>query len=249
MSPSRPPLTLRLATFNFLGGGSARRSAHWSMLREQVRPDLLLTQESRPPPADAGSSATALWTEASRGWGTGLYAPKLVVKPVAVEGFAGWVTGGRLASARLSRRPLWVFSIHCPFGKRGYLQTIHEILDRLQAMAGKSDLILGGDFNVAAGLRGPDDLVKMSKPERAVLTRLLDEFKLIPCWQTAHPGRPLAQTLRWAGNRATPYHCDGIFIPRSWKDRLVSCEVISGPGWEALSDHNPVLAVLGLLSR
>jgi len=67
----------------------------------------------------------------------------------------------------------------------------------------------------------------------------------VPCWQERHPGEPLAQTLRWTGNRATPYHCDGLFIPRAWRARLTGAEVIQGPEWERLSDHNPVLAVVG----
>jgi hypothetical protein len=74
------------------------------------------------------------------------------------------------------------------------------------------------------------------------LQRLADEFRLMPCWQAMHPGKPLAQTLRWVGARATPYHCDGIFAPLSWRPKLVSCEVIAGPKWRRLSDHNPVLA-------
>jgi hypothetical protein len=235
---------LRIATFNFLAGGSARRSAHWAMLRTRLVPDVLLTQESKPPPGDAGSHATALWTEALRGWGTGLYAPRLAVKPIEIEGFRGWITGGQLASRRTSARPTRIFSVHCPPGKRGYVRTVHEVLDRFQAMTGDADLIIGGDFNVAVGVRGPDELVKMSKAERALMIRFTEELDLVPCWQTANPARPLAQTLRWSGNRAAPYHCDGIFIPRSWQHRLESCGVIAGPEWEQLSDHNPVLAVL-----
>ena len=111
-------------------------------------------------------------------------------------------------------------------------------------MSDKADLILGGDFNVAVGLRGPDELVRMSKAERTLMARFTGDLDLVPCWQTANPGRSLAQTLRWSGNPATPYHCDGIFIPRAWEHRLESCEVIAGMEWDQLSDHNPVLAVL-----
>jgi hypothetical protein len=59
-----------------------------------------------------------------------------------------------------------------------------------------------------------------------------------------NPGIPLAQTLRWCGNRALPYHCDGIFVPASWRARLESAAVIEGPEWSPLSDHNPVIAVV-----
>jgi hypothetical protein len=124
------------------------------------------------------------------------------------------------------------------------VHTVHAMLDRFQAMAAEADPVIGGDFNVAVGVRGPEALVAMSKAERGLLTRITRELLLIPCWQAKHPGRPLAQTLRWSGNRVTPYHCDGIFVPRAWRSRLESCEVIAGPEWDALSDHNPVLAVL-----
>ena len=72
--------------------------------------------------------------------------------------------------------------------------------------------------------------------------RLAEEFGLHNCWQTANPDQPLSQTLRWTGDRTIPYHCDGIFVPRSWKDRLKSCDVIAGEEWNRLSDHNPVVA-------
>jgi hypothetical protein len=82
----------------------------------------------------------------------------------------------------------------------------------------------------------------VTRGERGILDRLVQEFGLVSCWQAAHPNRPLAQTLRWSADRHPPYHCDGIFVPRSWLDRLVSCRVIRGSRWNALSDHNPVVA-------
>ena len=78
-----------------------------------------------------------------------------------------------------------------------------------------------------------------------LLERMAREFDLMPCWQTMHPRSPLAQTLRWTGNRETPYHCDGIFAPRAWRNKLLRCDVIAGAAWNRLSDHNPVLAVFG----
>jgi hypothetical protein len=62
------------------------------------------------------------------------------------------------------------------------------------------------------------------------------------CWQAANLDPPLHQTLRWTNDRTIPYHCDGIFVPMAWKDRLESCMVLSGDDWDRLSDHNPVLA-------
>ena len=77
----------------------------------------------------------------------------------------------------------------------------------------------------------------------AILARLRDEFGLVSSWQATNPGIPLQQTLRWAKDQATPYHCDGVFIPQRWTKRLRSCTIISGPEWDAMSDHNPVMVV------
>ena len=176
-------------------------------------------------------------------WGTGVFLARDAIRPLEVPGFAGWIVGGEFdRHAWLSPRPLRVFSIHCPRGERGYVKTMHAILDAVAPLAAGADVVLGGDFNVAAGTRGTRDQVQFSKGERLLLERLTDEFDLIACWRAMHPRRPLAQTLRWTGNRATPYHCDGIFVPRSWRSKLVRCEVIAGPTWDLLSDHNPVVA-------
>ena len=85
----------------------------------------------------------------------------------------------------------------------------------------------------------------MSHGERTILDRLAGEFALIRCWQAANPGRRLAQTLRWSGDRFAPYHCDGIFVPAAWSARLASCRVVTGSRWARLSDHNPVVAEFG----
>jgi endonuclease/exonuclease/phosphatase family metal-dependent hydrolase len=119
---------------------------------------------------------------------------------------------------------------------------MHRILDEIAALAAGSDLILGGDFNVVVGYRLAHEPIQVTRGERLLLERLTNEFGLISCWQAANPGRRLAQTLRWSANRTLPYHCDGIFVPSGWRDRLLSCRVVRGSRWSAMSDHNPVVA-------
>lgn len=232
--------SVRIVTYNFLKGGGPPRNA-WRLLA-QLQPDIILGQECRPGPGNP--YAACLWAEANTGhWGTGLFQRRKTIRPIAIPGFEGWVTGGELRrSAWLTSRPLLIFSIHCPTRKQSYLRTMHDILDAIAPSAAGADLVLGGDFNVAAGVRVSGDRVPFSNGERLLLERLAQEFELMPCWQTMHPNLPLAQTLRWTRDRSTPYHCDGIFAPRSWRSRLVRCEVIAGPEWDALSDHNPVVA-------
>jgi exonuclease III len=232
---------LRIATWNLLAGGSRQRNSHWTMVKERIAPDILLTQECGA--ARYPGHPTRLWQQAVQGrWGTGVHA-NARIRPIEVAGFDGWVVGGELRRSRwLTGRPLRIFSVHCPAGSHGYIRTMHQILDTLVSIARDADLVLGGDFNVAVGYRGPAESVKMSRAERELLDRMSFDFGLFACWQAAHPLRPLAQTLRWSGNRSAPYHCDGIFVPHEWRARLRSCEVLSGAEWVALSDHNPVVA-------
>ena len=238
---------MRIVTYNFLVGGSAARDA-WKVIG-RLKPDILLAQECRRPPS--GEPPRKLWAEAVAGrWGTGLFLSRGRIRRLEVPGFAGSVVGGELERrAWLTERPLRVFSVHCPLGDHGYIKTMHALLDAVAPFAAGADLVLGGDFNVACGMRGPRDQVRSGNGERVLLERMAAELELMPCWQAMHPRSPLAQTLRWTGNRTTPYHCDGIFAPRRWKPRLVRCEVISGAGWDRLSDHNPVLAVFASDTR
>ena len=120
------------------------------------------------------------------------------------------------------------------------LLVMNRILDALTAHFDGTDVIVGGDMNVVTAYRPADDVVRMTKGERALLDRLRDEFGLISSWQTANPGRALPQTLRWQANPVTPYHCDGIFVPVAWATALQRCDVHAGAIWDALSDHNPM---------
>jgi exonuclease III len=236
--------------YNFLRGGSARRAGHWSRLRARLGADVVLAQECRPPqdaPGEAfrpGPDDTLVWTPAAaRRWGSAVFLHGRRGAPLDVPGFAGWVVGTELEGPSWSRgRPLRLFSIHCPAGPRGYVRTMHEILDRVAPLGAGADLVLGGDFNVVVGHRQPGEPIPVTRGEREILDRLSAELGLISAWQAAHPGRPLAQTLRWSANRSAPYHCDGIFVPATWGRRLRSCRVVTGSRWTKLSDHNPVLA-------
>jgi endonuclease/exonuclease/phosphatase family metal-dependent hydrolase len=104
----------------------------------------------------------------------------------------------------------------------------------------RADWVLGGDFNLAVGVRHAGEAVPSDPPW--LLRRLRREFNLMSCWQAVHPNRDLAQTLRWSRNPATPYHCDGLFVPAGWYRHLEDCQVITDPSWDRLSDHNPVVA-------
>ncbi len=240
---------MRFVTWNFLAGGSRNRAGHWSRLVRRLDADIVFAQECRAPAdsalepyrPDAGDGL--LWRAASpAGWGSALLVRAACLSPIELPLHDGWIVGGELPPAAWSDRPLRLFSVHGPVGNHGYIRTLHEILDAIAPLARDADLVLGGDFNVVVGYRQPREKLRVSRAERAILERLAGEFGLLSCWQVAHPDRPLAQTLRWTADRKTPYHCDGIFVPATWRDRLIACRVVRGSRWDQLSDHNPVLA-------
>jgi len=118
---------------------------------------------------------------------------------------------------------------------------VNKLLDEIGSVAGGRKIIIGGDFNLTVSHWSESER-PVSKQDLAIQTRLSEEFGLLNCWQAANPNQPLSQTLRWTGNRTIPYHCDGLFVPKSWADRLGSCVVLAGDDWDRLSDHNPVIA-------
>lgn len=237
---------MKIATYNILKGGSQR--VHWIKMIEDFGVDLLLVQESYqhdehlPPLLYPGARSQSAWEMVEQnGWGSALFSTTGSVKPLGVPGYSGCVVGAEISGAFWQTEPLLAFSVHAPVLKGSYSKPVNMILDQIKKIAGDREIVIGGDFNLTVS-HWPGSERPVSKQDLAIQTRLADEFGLLNCWQTANPNQPLHQTLRWTGDRTTPYHCDGLFVPKTWKDRLESCVVLSGDEWNRLSDHNPVVA-------
>ncbi|MEO8286188.1 MAG: hypothetical protein ABI670_07095 [Chloroflexota bacterium] len=185
-------------------------------------------------------------------WGSGLWVREGSLTPLAVpEDFAGRVVAAVIEGRTwpdIGITPVVALSIHAPTRKgSSYIKEMGRILDLATDLADGRPLVLAGDFNVVMGLREAGHALSISRGERALIMRLRDEMGLVPCWQTAHPGAELARTLRWMHRiDSPPYHCDGLFIPEAWASGLESCEVLEDDEWCALSDHNPVAAMLNV---
>lgn len=249
---------VRLVAYN-VGQGGSRDPALWQRVLSDLAPDVLFVQESRDPTyswlaALPGTRDDSwLWEVVPGGrWGSGLWVRTGNLIPLVVPGdFTGRVVAAVVdgqAWPGIGVAPVVALSIHAPTHKgSSYIKEVGRILDFAGAVAGGLPLVLAGDFNVVVGLREPGQLMSITRGERALLGRLREEFGLVPCWQTAHPGEPLARTLRWMRRSdSLPYHCDGVFVPAAWASALQSCEVLEGDEWCGLSDHNPVVATLGL---
>lgn len=238
-----------VVAYNLRAGGRAGQRVHWQRALAAFRPDLMLMQETLAPEAYLPASfhrahaRRMVWAPvAGRRWGSAILSTSGRVRPIPVPGFEGQVVGAEISATPWTRhtgRPLRVFSVHIPAPYKRPMQTF---MDYLATLPDTHDLVLGGDFNLATGVRHAVEPLPSDPPW--MLDRLRREFNLLSCWQTVHPNRDLAQTLRWSGNPTAPYHCDGVFVPASWFRYLDDCQVIAGPEWDPLSDHNPVTVTL-----
>lgn len=246
---------MRIVTYNLFKGGKPDYSA-WQQILDTHQPELFLAQESSAPQQylahlsaeqQARYAGGMAWQAVGTNyWGSAVCVRDGTVTPIAgIAALGGWVTGVTVtgSSWQAPGRSLQVISLHTPTVKgRTYLKELGRILDVLAAVRDPhADLVLGGDFNVTVGRRQAGEPLANRPGELALLDRLEREFGLISCWQTAHPGEPLPQTLRWLfKDDSLPYHCDGIFVPASWQGHLQSCDVVRT--WAGGSDHYPVVA-------
>jgi endonuclease/exonuclease/phosphatase family metal-dependent hydrolase len=238
-----------LVTYNLRSGGKGR--VHWTRVLEEFRPDLFLVQETvapeehLPPILHGDLPHRVAWRSVQgRHWGSAVYVARGTARTIELPDFHGHVVGVEVIGVRRpgkGKRPLRAFSIHAPI-RGSYHRAMNQILDMIADHARDGDIVIGGDLNVTAGERHPLEARTTSVADRAILGRLGDEFGLANCWQEANPDKPLAQTLRWSNAPAVPYHCDGLFVPRSWLPSLHSCEVVASPDWDGRSDHNPIVA-------
>lgn len=240
---------MRIATYNILKGGSRR--IHWTKMIEDQGVDLLLVQESYPHDEHLPQllyptlRQQSVWEMIEQnGWGSAIYSCSGTLKQISVPGFTGWVVCAEICGASWQSPQgdaTLVFSVHAPSRAENYSKQVNKLLDETNRIARGREIIVGGDFNLAVS-RSDESERPVSKQDLAIQTRLAEEFGLINCWQSATPNQPLPQTLRWTRDRTIPYHCDGLFVPKCWQDRLDSCVVLSGDEWNRLSDHNPVVA-------
>jgi endonuclease/exonuclease/phosphatase family metal-dependent hydrolase len=240
-----------IACYNLRFGGKAANRVHWQHVFDAAQPALFLAQECCDPvhyltPEQHSAHARGIhWRPVENvRWGSAVFVRVGRVRPLALTDFAGYVTGVEvrgLGWPPASKRPLRVFSIHVP---APYVRPMNQILDAIKALPGADacDHVIAGDFNLTTGVRHPSE--RRQQHNLFLLDRMRREFNLINAWQVANPNRDLPQTLRWGRDKSEPYHCDAIFLPAAWYRHLESCEVLSSPEWDRLSDHNPVVARL-----
>lgn len=217
----------------------------WPRLQSELKADIVLLQEVTAAPEHGG----AMWEKVpGSGWGSAVITTLRATQPIPIKGYEGWVVG---TEAEAPFGPLAVFSVHAPSSTKAcqrqpYTDEVVAIIGLIrEAVRPGVHLVIGGDFNFTLGERLSSEALKTSAADRRALAAIRDAG-LVSCWTAAHANQPLPQTLRWSGDRApgktTPYHCDGILVPKEWSS-LIQCAVHDEEQY-AISDHSPVSATL-----
>lgn len=237
---------MRLVTFNMRGGGSR---THWTQLVENTEADIAFVQETRAPSSfppellDSHDFSTGCWGAARHGkWGSALWLRRGGIGAIALSGPSWWAAGGVV---NVGGEELFACSVHMDAARPGsYIRSANLFLDALADLRPKLPMVIAGDWNFTIGRRPADDGRTNEKGEDAFIDRLERDFGLVSAWSLHHPAAPLPQTLRFVKLPEIPYHCDGILLSASLRDRVRDVQVLSGHPWTKLSDHNPVVVDL-----
>jgi endonuclease/exonuclease/phosphatase family metal-dependent hydrolase len=237
---------MRLVTWNLLQG---KARDVWPRLQSELAADFVFLQEASEVPQGDG----VVWQRVPGfQWGSAVITTAGSIRPIVLPGYEGWVVGGEVDNGG---RPLAVFSLHAPTAtkavrRRTYAVEVVMILSLIrEVLRPETGLVIGGDFNITLGERHPSEELQTQSCDRKVL-KAIASMGLVSCWTTAHPGVPLAQTLRLTADKApgktTPYHCDGIMVPQHWATGCC-CDILTDERFR-VSDHNPVSAIVNPLT-
>ncbi len=236
-------MDLRILTWNLFKN---RGATNLSQLVSEYRPDIALFQESKsvsfgdqsftemPPNMQFGNTVIVLGGSIER---------------IPIREWTGCITGGELKHKKLSNKHrVFVFNVHLRKGHpypNSYPKSAQQSFAAIHAVVPRdSKLIIGGDFNFYS-LHPIVANTLVNRP--AGESRVLDEIGrlgLISCWSDCHPNLEAQQTLRLATQPQTPFHCDGIFVPRAWSGSI-ECAIVDS-NLVKISDHNPVVAMLNV---
>jgi endonuclease/exonuclease/phosphatase family metal-dependent hydrolase len=232
-----------LLTWNVAFGRGTSKALE---IADQLAVDVVFLQEAFTIPRWHGQVCCCRVDQ--RDWGSAVLVRHGTLEPIAISGYPGWVVGARWTPEQADVPPtLYLFSVHSPTAnpdapRESYVSEALKIVRSICVDVPKGcPLIIGGDFNFKSfGERLLDEQLASDRAE----LEALQEFRalgLFVAWRDAHPNAPLPQTLRWNGQPATPYHCDG-FLVRGIDVTTLQCEVLGASSCIRESDHNPVVS-------
>lgn len=261
----------RVATWNMDNWKRSKvsREAAWRWLREVVRPDVALLQETTPPNSLGQVIRKVGGIDKNRRWSSAVVSFGPPITEVRI-----WKGDAHRTPKHLQRTfpgtvitamvelpheaPIVVVSVYGLIDDGYAYTTVHRHLADLNPLLDSRQgkrLILGGDLNCSTQLDPPYRYIHRNLFERFEAHGLVNltwttrdrraPLENCPCGKAPDCGH--VQTHRHSRSRK-PWQDDYIFASRELARRLASCEVVdkgSPSPWD-LSDHCPVVATFEL---
>jgi exonuclease III len=217
-----------------------QRQAAWTYLTEEIRPDIALLQECKPPPV-MNREYNIIYHEigGARNWGSAVLARSYTIKEVEFENsHPGCVVAAEIEILGITLTAISVYGMLC---KHNYATTtMHRILSDLTPLIhgqrNRRTFIMGGDYNVSTQW---DERYKHRDPSHQLVFDRIEDLRLVNC--TLQYFGKHVQTNHHARSNY-PWQNDYLHASKKLAAKLVSCEVFGEEEIREFSDHLPVLA-------
>ena len=207
----------------------------WNYLCNDIKPDIAFLQEVRPP--SWIPHRALLFEEITRGWGTAIFAPSLLLQK---EDFS--LYPGRVAAASIvleKNLPLFVASIHAPIINDRVFPHLAKIFAELESHHACNSVVVGGDLNSAR-------LAEKVWPRHGhgpFFEQIDRGDPWVDCCRKFHPTE--IQTF-FRANCSNPFQDDHIFTSCDLENRIRSASVINNEPTRRVSDHIPLVVEINL---
>ena len=207
----------------------------WEYLRDVIRPDIALLQETVIP--TLAEDESVIFSQIRKPWGTAVYA-----KGIRLDKLPTTVNPPRVAAATLDLTvdgaPIYVVSIHAPVIDGRVFPQLSNIFEEVQRLVETHPSIVGGDLNTAR-------LAEKVWPGygHGPFFEKLERGPFTDCHRQFEPTE--IQTFFRRGS-LHPFQDDHLFTTTSLAKRLTSCRAINDAITQRVSDHIPLVATFEL---
>jgi exodeoxyribonuclease-3 len=120
-----------------------------------------------------------------------------------------------------------------------YVKAFMNGLAAYEKLLGSGETVVAGDFNGNPALDKPRTRIKWSMAfaqlQQVGLVSAYHHVHAVPWGSENHP------THHYLRKPDRPFHIDFCFVPQAWTAKALKTNIVSGPDWNLLSDHFPIL--------
>lgn len=228
---------MKIATWNM--GYWKYKSYHdeaWNYLTKEIKPDIALLQETRPPLSFESNSFLYNSIGGTRNWGSAIYTRDLPVREIPIDDYKGWVVACEVLLPDNSE--VIVISIHAQIIKGYVFPNLSNVFAALSPILQDRQFIVGGDLNSCRLI----DKVQRTKYHTEFFDRI-ESTGFFNCHRKFHADE---QQTFWGGNIKYPYQDDHLFVSECLAEQVISCDVLDNKSIRKLSDHIPVLMEINI---